>query len=80
MNPSGGKIQLNQMPEIVKKMLRKDSNVLDRLKNDKNLCVKENSDIWCFPKFRTTTGISQITDAIYESEQSGNPLSNFGSR
>ena len=58
MNPSGGKIQLNQMPEIVKKMLRKDKNVLDRLKNDKNLCVKENQDVWCFPKFRTTTGIS----------------------
>ena len=49
-NPFGGKIQLNPIPEIVKRMINKDSNVIKRLRAD-GYQLELDHRIWTFPRF-----------------------------
>ena len=49
-NPFGGKIQLNPIPEIVKRMIKKDSNVITRMKAD-GYHMSFDQRIWAFPRY-----------------------------
>lgn len=52
-NPFGGKIQMNPIPEVVKRMIKKDSNVIVRLRKDGySLGIDER--IWTYPKFKAS--------------------------
>ena len=50
-DPFGGNVQLNPIPETIKKMIIKDSKVLNRLKTENNL-LDVDKRIWTFPKFK----------------------------
>lgn len=66
-NPVGGKVQLNPIPEIVKRMLKKDSDVINRMKADTNVLESEKR-IWTFPKFKPINTVVSITDALLVQE------------
>ncbi len=61
-NPFGGKIQLNPIPEIVKRMINKDSNVISRLRAD-GYQLDIDQRIWTFPRFESSvpSTVSQLT-------------------
>ena len=63
INPCGGKIQMNPMPEIVKRMIGKDSNVINRLKTDSNT-LGSDKRIWTFPRFKPINSVAMITEAL----------------
>lgn len=58
-----GKLQLNPIPEIVKRMIKKDLNVVNRLKAHDNL-LELDPRFWTFPKFRPIASVTKITDAL----------------
>ena len=47
-NPFGGKVQMNPIPEIVKRMIKKDTNVLNRIKSQ-NYKLDADERLWTFP-------------------------------
>ena len=51
-HPISGNVQLNPMPEIVKRMIKKDSTVINRLKYDAYQ-LPQDPRIWTFPKFKS---------------------------
>ena len=50
-NPTGGKIQMNPLPEPVKQLLQEDPSMLIRLKSDTGQ-LPTNEKIWTFPSLR----------------------------
>ena len=67
-NPVDGKVQLNPIPSIVKRMLMKDPNVLIKMKTETHSLVSEPS-IWTFPKFKPINTVVSITEALSHEEQ-----------
>ena len=61
------KIQLNQVPEIVKRMIQKDPNVIDRLKNETFTLVQDKR-IWTFPRFKPLGAIIDMTNDLLAQE------------
>ena len=59
-DPFGGNVQLNPIPDIVKKMIIKDSNVLNQLKSENNL-LDSDRRIWTFPKFKPANDLANMT-------------------
>ena len=62
-NPVGGKVQMNPMPEIVKRMINKDSSVINQIKSD-NFLLDSDKRIWTFPKFKSMSSVVKIADSI----------------
>ena len=52
-NPFGGKIQMNPIPEVVKRMILKDSSVIVRLRKD-GYSLGVDQRIWTYPKFKAS--------------------------
>ena len=49
------------MPEIVKRMLKKDSTVINRLKYDAYQ-LPQDPRIWTFPKFKSLGAVNEMID------------------
>ena len=54
---------MNPMPEIVKRMITKDSSVINQIKNDSFL-LESDKRIWTFPKFKPISSVVEIADSI----------------
>ena len=52
--PFGGQVQLNPIPEVVKKMIKQDGNVILKMRTEMDFLDKDRR-IWCYPKFKPTS-------------------------
>ena len=58
---------MSPIPEIVKRMLSKDSNVINRIKTE-SYTLDSDKRIWTFPKFKPISTVTQITEALINEE------------
>jgi hypothetical protein len=78
INPCSGKVQMNPIPEIVKRMISKDSNVINRIKLDSHT-LDSDKRIWTFPKFKPINAVAHITEALINEEMRKDNLSKTSS-